>query len=86
VLDEATQADLAHHRVVQLTVAPDAVEARIAGGKRPLLTDGISAWSTLVAARQPIYDRLSQLTIDTSHVPLDSVATRIAEWLSSEQS
>lgn len=81
VLDERTQADLAGHRVVQLTVSPQAVAARIAGGKRPLVADGIGAWQALVEARQPIYDRLSQLTIDTSREPLDEVAKRIADWL-----
>ncbi|MCU1578655.1 MAG: shikimate kinase [Rhodoglobus sp.] len=81
VLDAATQADLAGRRVVQLTVAPAAVESRIAGGKRPLLKDGIGAWTALVAARQPIYDRLSQLSIDTSRQPLDRVARQIADWL-----
>lgn len=86
VLDPATQADLASHRVVQLTVTPEAVESRIAGTKRPLVKDGIAAWSALVAARQPIYDRLAQLTIDTSHAPLDGVAGRIADWLGTEAS
>lgn len=86
VLDPATQADLASHRVVQLTVTPEAVESRIAGTKRPLVKDGIEAWSALVAARQPIYDRLAQLTIDTSHAPLDGVAGRIADWLGTEAS
>jgi shikimate kinase len=81
VLDAATQADLAGRRVVQLTVAPAAVASRIAGGKRPLLKDGIGAWTALVAARQPIYDRLSQLSIDTSRQPLDRVARQIADWL-----
>lgn len=81
VLDAATQADLAGRRVVQLTVAPAAVESRIAGGKRPLLKDGIDAWTALVAARQPVYDRLSQLSIDTSRQPLDRVAKQIADWL-----
>jgi shikimate kinase len=84
VLDAATQADLAGRRVVQLTVAPAAVESRIAGGKRPLLKDGIGAWAALVAARQPIYDRLSQLSIDTSRQPLDRVAKQIADWLEEE--
>jgi shikimate kinase len=86
VMDAATQADLADHRVVQLTVSPDAVESRIAGGKRPLLTGGIAAWKELVAARQPVYDRLSQLSIDTSRQPLDRVAQQIAEWLEGQQS
>ncbi len=81
VLDEQTQADLAGVPVVQLTVSPKAVERRISGGKRPLVKDGIGAWIALVERRQPIYDRLSQLTIDTSEVALDDVAGRIVAWL-----
>jgi shikimate kinase len=84
VLDADTQADLAAHRVVQLTVSANAVEARIAGGKRPLLADGIGAWERLVAARQPIYDRLADVTIDTSRRPLDDVARQIVSWLGAE--
>ena len=81
VLDVDTQTLLEGYRVVQLSVSPQAVEARIAGGKRPLVKDGIGAWLALVEKRQPIYDRLSQLTIDTSRRPLDGVAEEIAEWL-----
>jgi shikimate kinase len=85
-MDAATQADLVGRRVVQLTVSPEAVESRIAGGKRPLLAEGIGAWEALVATRQPIYDRLSQLTIDTSRQPLDRVAQQIAQWLEGQES
>lgn len=81
VLDPETQAELAHHRVVQLTVKPESVQARISGGKRPLLTGGIDAWQALVAGRQATYDRLAQLTIDTSERPLDGVARQIVDWL-----
>ena len=81
VLDAATQADLEALPVVQLTISPAVVEQRIAGGKRPLLRDGIGAWQSIVDARQPLYDRLSSLTIDTSHLPLDNVAERIVGWL-----
>ena len=81
VLDPRTQADLAEKRVVQLTVSAAAVEKRIATGKRPLLKDGIDAWTAIVTARQPIYDRLSQLSVDTSRQPLDGVAQRIVNWL-----
>jgi shikimate kinase len=66
---------------VQLAVSPEAVEARISTGKRPLVKDGIGAWVALVEKRQPTYDRLSQLTIDTSRRPLDGVARQNAEWL-----
>jgi shikimate kinase len=57
------------------------VASRIAGGKRPLLEGGVEAWSALVAERQPIYDRLSQLTLDTSGQSLDDVAQQIVQWL-----
>lgn len=80
VLHPDTQADLADRRVVQLTVSPEAVASRLAGGKRPLAT-GIDAWRQLVSARQPVYDRLAQFTIDTSGQPLDQVARRIVVWL-----
>ena len=85
VLDPRTQADLTEHRVVQLTVTAKSVQKRIAGGKRPLLKGGIESWEALVAARQPLYDRLSQLTIDTSRQPLDAIAARIADWVREEQ-
>jgi shikimate kinase len=84
VLDSGTQADLTAHRVVQLTVSASAVEARIAGGKRPLLAEGIGAWERLVAARRPLYDRLADLTVDTSRRPLDEVARQIVSWLGTE--
>ena len=81
VLDPDTQALLRGHHVVQLTVSAQAVEARIAGGKRPLVKDGIGAWEALVEGRRPIYDRLAQFTVDTSRRPLDGVAQEIVEWL-----
>lgn len=87
VLDTDTQADLADLPVVQLTVSAEAVASRISGDKRPLLAaGGVDAWATLVAARQPLYDRISHLTIDTSHQPLDGVAAQIAHWLEREHS
>ncbi len=80
VLDEDTQRDLAAYPVVQLTMSHEAARARIGGSKRPLARDA-DAWAALVATRQPIYDRLAALTIDTSAQPLDGVARQIAHWL-----
>jgi shikimate kinase len=80
VLDPDTQADLADYPVVQLTMSEAAAKKRITGGSRPLVT-GVDSWAALVAARQPIYDRLADLTIDTSRTPLDQVAIQIADWL-----
>jgi len=84
VLDVETQLDLAATKVVQLTVSAESVSARIADGKRPLLTGGVTAWSELVAVRKPTYDRLAQLSIDTSRQPLDKIAQQIVEWLGTE--
>jgi shikimate kinase len=80
VLDEETQRDLDGLRVVQLTVSPEAVEGRIAGDKRPLV-NGIEAWTALVEARRPLYDRLTTRTFDTSHLPLDHIAADVVGWI-----
>jgi len=81
VLDADTQADLAGLTVVQLTTSPEAVATRITNGKRPLLKDGVEAWTALVATRQPIYDRLATRTFDTSDYPAEKIAANIAEWI-----
>jgi len=81
VIDEDTRRDLAALPVVQLTVTAEAVTARIAGNKRPLLKNGIGAWSDLVATRQPIYDALAKRTFDTSTRPLDHIAVDIVDWI-----
>ena len=80
VLDPETQADLAGHRVVQLTISPEVFAERMTAGKRPLVTS-LESWLALVQSRQALYDKLSQLTIDTSRRPIDRVAEQIAEWL-----
>lgn len=84
VIDADSQRDLAGLRVVRLTVSPEAVLARIGGGKRPLLTDGIESWVRLVAEREPIYAALADRTWDTSARPLEQIAEEIADWVNAE--
>jgi len=81
VLDLDTRADLEPLPVVQLTTSVEAIASRIGDGRRPLLKDGTAAWEALVAARAPIYDALADLTIDTSRMPIDAVAERVADWV-----
>ncbi len=89
MLDPDTQSDLAMLPVVQLTVSPEGIEERLAETpgaieKRPLLANGgVAAWEELVARRQPVYDRLSSVTVDTSHRTFESVADEIVKWLES---
>jgi shikimate kinase len=80
VLDVETQADLAAHRVVLLTITPEAVERRLSGGDRPLVTGGVADWVALNAPRWPIYERLADLTVDTSRRINDEVAEEVATW------
>lgn len=80
ILDDQTRADLADHRVVLVTVAPEAVAPRIADGRRPLLRDGLTDWERIYAERRHLYEQLAKLTVDTSHRPIDAVAQEVAAW------
>lgn len=83
VLSQRTRDDLAGLPVVQLTTSVEAIASRIGDGRRPLLKDGTAAWEALVATRQPIYDAVAALTIDTSRSSIDAVASRVADWVRS---
>ena len=82
VLDPATRADLARHRVVLLTVAPRVVAARVRGSSRPLLSgeDPLERWIRIYEERRPIYEQLADVTFDTSSGPLQNVVERIVDW------
>jgi shikimate kinase len=83
VLDPATRADLARHRVVLLTVAPRVVAHRVRGSSRPLLQgdDALSQWTAIYEARRPIYEQLADAVFDTSSGPLNDVVDEIVAWV-----
>lgn len=81
ILDEATQLDLENITVILVTASPEKVAPRLILGNRPLLKDGIESWKRLVAERQPIYERLADLVVDTGHATMDSIADDVAELL-----
>jgi shikimate kinase len=81
IVDEATQRDLATHTVILVTASPKVIAPRLLLGKRPLLARGIEAWKELVEKRQPIYDRLATIVVDTGHATMDSIADDLAERL-----
>ena len=81
VLDEATRADLADCTVVLLLVSEEAVAARLDGGKRPLLTDGIASWRRIAAEREPVYRGLADVVVDTSRRPMTTIAAELAAQL-----
>lgn len=81
VLDESTRAALADCTVVLLTVSEDAVAARLVGGKRPMLTEGIASWRRIAAEREPVYLALADVTVDTSRRPMTTIAAELAAQL-----
>ncbi|SMQ67781.1 shikimate kinase [Agreia sp. VKM Ac-1783] len=85
VLDPRTQADIASLPVVLLTVDASAVAARLANGKRPLITS-IESWQALVDSRRELYESLADFSIDTSHRPTEVIATDIARWARAHRS
>jgi shikimate kinase len=83
ILNADTQTDLAGRRVALITVSAAAVEPRIAGTKRPLVTGGIASWVAIMEARREIYERLATRTWDSSSRPLTTIAEEIADWAGS---
>lgn len=83
VLDADTQRDLADHRVVLLTVGPQTIESRIRGTRRPLLQgdDALARWTALLEERRPLYERLADVTFDTSSGPLQDVVDAVVRWV-----
>jgi shikimate kinase len=82
VLDPDTQSELAVHRVVLLTITPEAVSRRLAGDTdRPLVRNGVEDWIALNEPRWPIYERLADVTFDTSNRPNDQIANEVTAWL-----
>lgn len=87
VLDAATRADLAHHRVALLTVEPRVVASRVKESKRPLLQgDDVGArWVEIYEARRPLYEELADATFDTSFGPLQDVVDAVVAWVRSTE-
>jgi shikimate kinase len=81
VLDLDTQRDLKRCTVVLLTVSEEAVAARIAGSRRPLLSDGIESWRRIRDERATLYAALADVTEDTSRRPITALAAELAERL-----
>jgi len=82
-MDPGTQALLEGeaHTVVLLTARPEAIAERIgADSKRPLIT-GIDSWNEIYARRRETYERLADVSFDTSFRPMTRIADDIIAWL-----
>ncbi|MEO7006951.1 MAG: shikimate kinase [Terrimesophilobacter sp.] len=80
ILDADTRRELASLPVALLTVSRDAVQSRIVGTGRPLLTEGLASWDHLVKDRSNLYQSVATRTWDTSDRAVDGLAREIARW------
>lgn len=83
ITSEKTRELLREHPVVFLTVTPESVRRRIAGGGRPLLAgddDPITRWNEIYEQRRSWYEEVADATFDTSHRPMQRIAEEIATW------
>lgn len=81
IVNPETQRDLEGVTVVLVTASAEAIEPRLTEGTRPLLAGGIEAWKRLVLERQPIYDRLANIRVDTGRGTMDGIADDLAARL-----
>ena len=81
VLDPETRADLDSCTVVLLTVQESAVADRLAGSRRPLLTDGLASWRRIAAERAPLYAAVADIAVDTSGRPVSGIVEELAAAL-----
>lgn len=88
VLHPDTQTDLAGHLVVLLTVSERTIASRIRDSARPLLQgeDPLARWREVHAARRDLYERLADLTVDTSSGPIQQIVDELADRVRKEPS
>ena len=81
VLSQHTRAALSEAKVVYLSTDGKHMAARLAGGNRPLLRDGVADWRRIYESRRELYEQVADLTVDTSGKPLKSIVEEIAKGL-----
>ncbi|WP_417511919.1 shikimate kinase [Microbacterium sp.] len=83
VVSAQTRELLRQHPVVFLDVTADAVAHRVRGSARPLLAgddDPLVRWKQIYEQRRGWYDEVANVTFDTSHRPMQRIASEIAAW------
>lgn len=83
VLSEHTRAALGETKVVYLKTDGKHMAARLSGGNRPLLKDGIADWRRIYESRRDLYEQVADITVDTSGKPLKSLVEEIVKGLDS---
>lgn len=87
VITESTRVALRGHPVALLMISEEAVSHRVADSlKRPLLTNGVESWKSLVEARMLWYRECAEVEVDVSHRQPADVASELVSWLETRES
>lgn len=81
ILSEHTRAALGETKVVYLSTDGKHMAARLVGGNRPLLKDGLADWRRIYESRRSLYEQVADVTVDTSGTSLKSLVELIATRL-----
>ena len=81
VLNERTRQALSFATVIYLSTDGKHIGARLRGGKRPLIKNGMSDWRAIYEARRHLYEEVADITIDTSAKSLHDTLETISEEL-----
>ncbi len=81
ILSEHTRAALGETKVVYLSTDGNHMAARLVGGNRPLLKDGLADWRRIYESRRALYEQVADVTVDTSGTSLKSLVELIATRL-----
>lgn len=81
ILSEHTRAALSQATVIYLSTDGKHMKARLSGGNRPLLKNGVSDWRRIYESRRELYEQVADITVDTSRVALKAVVEEIVSEL-----
>jgi shikimate kinase len=81
VLSEENQKALTKHLVIYLSTNGRHIGSRLVGGNRPLLSNGYEDWLKIYETRKPLYEKLANISIDTSGKPLKGILDEIEQRL-----
>lgn len=83
VLSAINQTALKQAVVVYLATDGKHIQNRLVKGKRPLISNGLDDWRRIYDARKPIYEKLADVTVDTTGKGLKTIIDEILGQLES---
>ena len=83
VLSAINQTALKQAVVVYLATDGKHIQNRLVKGKRPLISNGLDDWRRIYEARKPIYEKIADVTVDTTGKGLKTIIDEILRQLES---